>query len=161
MEFFNSLCDLAATFNASDPEFGLFGAVLSPAQYDIISPGRPFVERANPGQPRPLADGPRRRLREVQIKCFEVQQLDIRQLKKMIVLKIHFNFINLMSEPIIRMAHRSIQWIVQDFYLSGTVDEPLLCNPKRICRNSIVIRMDFVPILARNAAPPILIITMC
>ena len=59
-----------------------------------------------------------------------------------------------MSEPIFRMAHRSIQWIVQDFYLSGTVDEPLLCNPKRICRNnSIVIRMDFVPILARNAAP--------
>jgi hypothetical protein len=28
MEFFDSLCDVAATFTASDPEFGLLGAVL-------------------------------------------------------------------------------------------------------------------------------------
>ena len=78
MEFFDSLCDVAATFTASDPEFGLLGAVLSPAQYEIISPGRPFTELANPGPPRPLADSPRRRFREVRIKPFEVhQQLDI------------------------------------------------------------------------------------
>ena len=49
--FFDSLCDVAATFTASDPEFGLLGAVLSPAQYEIISPGRPFTELPNPGPP--------------------------------------------------------------------------------------------------------------
>ena len=113
--FFDSLCDVAATFTASDPEFGLLGAVLSPAQYEIISPGRPFTELANPGPPRPLADSPRRRLREVRIKRFEIQQHDMRQLKKMMLFKIHSTYINLMSEPVIRMAHRSIQWIVQEF----------------------------------------------
>ena len=39
----------------------------------------------------------------------------MRQLKKMLLLKIHSTYINLMSEPVIRMAHRSIQWIVQKF----------------------------------------------
>jgi hypothetical protein len=39
----------------------------------------------------------------------------MRQLKKIILLKIHSTNINLMSEPVIRMAHLSIQWIVQEF----------------------------------------------
>ena len=41
--FFESVCDFAVSLTASNPEFGLLGAVLSLAQYDIISPGNPFV----------------------------------------------------------------------------------------------------------------------
>jgi hypothetical protein len=119
MEFFDSLCDVAATFTVSDPKLGLLllGAVLSPAHYEIIiSPGRPFTELANPGPPRPLADSPRRRLCEVRIKRFEIQQHDMQQLKKMMLFKIHSIYINLiMREPVIRMAHHSIQWIIQEF----------------------------------------------
>jgi hypothetical protein len=39
----------------------------------------------------------------------------MRQLKKMMLFKIHSTYINLMREPVIRMAHRSVQWIVQEF----------------------------------------------
>ena len=123
MEFcFDSVCDLVAAFTASKAEFSLLGAVLSITQYEIISSaGRPFVFLANRGPLRPLADSPRRRLREVRIKCFKVQQLDIRHLKKLMLSKIHPHYISLMSEPVIRMAQRTIPWIVQDFLLSVTV----------------------------------------
>ena len=109
------MCDLASTFTASNPQFGLLGAVLSAAQYEIIFPGRPFVILANPGPPPPLAATPVRRTREVNIKLLEIQQLDLRQLKKIMLVQIHSTFINLMSEPIVRMTNRSIQWITQDF----------------------------------------------
>jgi hypothetical protein len=87
--FFDSLCDLASTFTASNPQFGLLGAVLSAAQYEVISPGRPFVILANPGSPLPLAAAPVRRTRDVNIKLFEIQQLDLRQLKKIMLVQIH------------------------------------------------------------------------
>ena len=110
------MCDLASTFTASNPQFGLLGAVLSAAQYEVISSGRPFVIiLANPGPPLPLAAAPVRRTRDVNIKLFEIQQLDLRQLKKIMLVQIHSTFINLMSEPIVRMTNRSIQWITQDF----------------------------------------------
>ena len=89
--------------------------MLSAAQYEVISPGRPFVILANPGPPLPLAAAPVRRTRDVNIKLFEIQQLDLRQLKKIMLVQIHSTFINLMSEPIVRMTNRSIQWITQDF----------------------------------------------
>ncbi len=113
--FFDSLCDLASTFTASNSQFGLLGAVLSAAQYEVISPGRPFVILANPGPPLPLAAAPVRRTRDVNIRHFEIQQLDLRQLKKIMLVRIHSTFINLMSESIVRMTNRSIQWITQDF----------------------------------------------
>ena len=112
---FDFLCDLAAAFTASNPELGLLGAVLSIAQYEIISSCRPFVFLANPGPPRPFADSPRRRLRGVRIKHFKVKQQDIRHLKKMMLSKIHPHYISLMSESVIRMAQRIVPWIVQDF----------------------------------------------
>ena len=52
--FFESVCDFAVSLTASNPEFGLLGAVLSLAQYDIISPGNPFVMLPNPGPLIPL-----------------------------------------------------------------------------------------------------------
>ena len=53
-----------------------------------------------------------RRTREVNIKLLEIQQLDLRQLKKIMLVQIHSTFINLMC---VRMTNRSIQWITQDF----------------------------------------------
>jgi hypothetical protein len=101
----------------SNPEFGLLGAVLSIAQYDIITPGNPFVMLPNPGPLIPLdpiAEN-RRRQREVDMKLFETQQRGIRELKNALLAKIHAHYdVNLMSQPIIRMANWTIQWIVQD-----------------------------------------------
>ena len=114
--FFESYCDLAASMTASNPEFGLLGAVLSIAQYEIISPGNPFVLLANPGPLIPLDPiAANRRQREVDIKMFATQQLDMRDLKKAGLIAIDNQYITLMSQPIIRMANRTVQWIVQDF----------------------------------------------
>ena len=114
--FFESYCDLAASMTASNPEFGLLGAVLSIAQYEIISPGKPFVLLTNPGPLIPLDPiAANRRQREVDIKMFETQQLGMRDLKKAGLVAIDTQYITLMSQPIIRMANRTVQWIVQDF----------------------------------------------
>ena len=68
---------------ALNPEFGLLGAVLSIAQYEIIPPGNPFVLLANPGPLIPLDPiAAKRRQREFDIKVFETQQLGMRELKK-------------------------------------------------------------------------------
>jgi hypothetical protein len=59
--FFGSVCDFAASKTASNQEFGLLGAVLSIAQYEIISPGVPFMILVNPGPLNPLANAAERR----------------------------------------------------------------------------------------------------
>ena len=74
--------------------------------------GRPFVSLTKPGPPRPLADlSPA----STPVSPTPVQQQDIRQLTKMMLSKIHPPYISLMSEPVIRMAQRTIPWIKQDF----------------------------------------------
>ncbi len=45
----------------------------------------------------------------------ETQQLGMRDLKKAGLVAIDTQYITLMSQPIIRMAKRTVQWIVQDF----------------------------------------------
>ena len=62
LPFFESVCDMAASKTASNQEFGLLGAVLTVAQYDIISPGVPFIILVNPGPLNPLAPLADRRL---------------------------------------------------------------------------------------------------
>jgi hypothetical protein len=54
LPFFESVCDFAASKTASNQEFGLLVAVLSIAQYEIISPGVPFMILVNPGPLDPL-----------------------------------------------------------------------------------------------------------
>ena len=70
----------------------------------------------NPGPLIPLDPiAANRRQREVGIKLFEIQQRGLRELKNALLTKIHTHYVNLMSQPIICMANRTIQWIVQDF----------------------------------------------
>ena len=88
--------------------------MLSVDQYDIISPGIPFEILANPGPPLPLAPAADRRQREVAIKDFETQQLGLRELKQAILIAIHPQFLAPMCQPIVRMANRTIRWIMQD-----------------------------------------------
>ena len=64
LPFFESVCDLAASKTASNQEFGLLGAVLSIAQYEIISPGAPFV----------ILVTAERRQHTTDVKNFETQQ---------------------------------------------------------------------------------------
>ena len=71
LPFFESVCDVAASKTASNQEFGLLGAVLTVAQYDIISPGVPFIILVNPGPLNPLAPPAERRLHAAQTKEFE------------------------------------------------------------------------------------------
>lgn len=113
LPFFESVCDFAASKTASNQEFGLLGAVLSVDQYEQISPGRPFEILANPGPPLPLADAAVRRQREVTIRSFETQQLGLRELKQAILLKILAQFLAPMCQPIVRMANRTVYWIIQ------------------------------------------------
>ena len=89
LPFFESVCDLAASKTASNQEFGLLGAVLSVAQYDIISPGVPFVVLVNPGPLNPLAHAADRRHHAAQTKDFETQQLGLREIKQSIIAAIH------------------------------------------------------------------------
>ena len=74
LPFFESVCDLAASKTASNQEFGLLGAVLSIAQYEIISPGAPFVILVNPGPLDLPAKAAERRQHTTDVKNFETQQ---------------------------------------------------------------------------------------
>jgi hypothetical protein len=53
----------------------------------------------------PIAAANRRQQEEVGIKLFETQQ-------NALLVKIHSHYVNLMSQSIIRMANRTIQWII-------------------------------------------------
>ena len=78
LPFFESVCDLAASKTASNQEFGLLGAVLSIAQYEIISPGGvPVMILVNPGPLEPLANAAERRQHTTDVKNFETQQLGL------------------------------------------------------------------------------------
>ena len=114
LPFFESVCDVAASKTASNQEFGLLGAVLTVAQYDIISPGVPFIILVNPGPLNPLAPPAERRLHAAQTKEFETQQLGLREIKQSLVTAIHAHYLAPMCQPVIRMANRTIQWIMQD-----------------------------------------------
>ena len=75
LPFFESVCDFAASKTASNQEFGLLGAVLSIAQYEIISLGVPFMILINPGPLDLLANAAERRQHTTDAKNFETQQL--------------------------------------------------------------------------------------
>ena len=113
--FHEAVCDLAAAKTASNPRFGILGLVLTADQYDLISPGVPFVLLPDPGPPLPLAPPAVRRQRETEIKTFEIQQKDVRDLKNALLSVIQPDYISRMSEPILRMANRSVSWIMNDF----------------------------------------------
>ena len=70
LPFFESVCDFAASKTASNQEFGLLGAVLSNAQYEIISPGVPFMILVNPGPLDPSANAAERRQHTSDVKTF-------------------------------------------------------------------------------------------
>ena len=130
LPFFESVCDLAASKTASNQEFGLLGAVLSVTQYDVISPGVPFVVVVNPGPLNPLAPVADRRLHAAQTKNFETQQLGLREIKQSVIAAIHAHYLAPMCQPVIRMANRSVQWIMQEslfedclLYTSDAADE--------------------------------------
>ena len=93
LPFFESVCDVAASKTASNQEFGLLGAVLTVAQYDIISPGVPFIILVNPGPLNPLAPPAERRLHAAQTKEFETQQLGLREIKQSLVTAIHAHYL--------------------------------------------------------------------
>ena len=109
--FFVSLCDLAASKTTLNPVLGEIGAVLTPVQYATISPV-PYVILPNPGPPLPHAPAAERREREDEIKNFEKQQTAFREIKLPMMQMIQSEYLTLMSEPILRMANRSIFWIV-------------------------------------------------
>ena len=114
LPFFESVCDLAASKTASNQEFGLLGAVLSIAQYEIISPGVPFVVLINPGPLNPLANAAERRQHATEVKDFETQQLGLREVKQSMLAAIHPHYVAPMCQPVVRMANRTVQWIMQE-----------------------------------------------
>ena len=69
---------------------------------------------ANPGPPLPLDLAAVRRQRESAIKEYETQQAGLRELKQAILAAIHPQFVAPMCQPIVRMANRTIQWIIQE-----------------------------------------------
>ena len=113
LPFFESVCDLAASKTASNQEFGLLGAVLSIVQYEIISPGIPFAVLVNPGPMNPLANAAERRQHTTEVKDFETQQLGLREVKQAILAAIHPHYLAPMCQPVVRMANRTVQWIMQ------------------------------------------------
>jgi hypothetical protein len=79
--FFESYCDLAAGMTASNPEFGLLGAVLSIAQYEKNSHRKLTICSARGPLIRLDPIAANRWQREVDIKMFEThQQLGKREL---------------------------------------------------------------------------------
>ena len=113
LPFFESVCDFAASKTASNQEFGLLGAVLSIAQYEIISPGVPFLILVNPGPLDPSANAAERRQHTADVKDFETQQLGLREVKQAMLVQIHPHYVAPMCQPVVRMANRSVQWIMQ------------------------------------------------
>ena len=108
----------AGSYTRSNPEFGLLGAVLSPAVYLIAAPlHAPWVPLVHPGNIIPPG-AQARATHALRLKSYENQQEDLRDLKGSMVGSQGPDILRQMRLPVVGMATRTVPWICNFLFIS-------------------------------------------